>query len=278
MARGRSRRRRRSAHGITGSTPLSPPLIAAAQLRKGSTNSARGAAKLLTDALATVGRAGACGTVLVQADSAYYGAAIIAAARRAGARFSVTARLAPTVVRVFTDTAEPMRFAARPPTATPHRRAGHRRAEERPARARALGVFTANAAWLACAMISLNLTRAAAVLAGGHSARTRPVTVRARLIHTPARSRTAPTSCCTCPGASPWEPGLGRAVPPRPARPPPHRRLTTAPTGPIGDTSGRAGQTGSSTTPGQQSTPQRSTTSDRKIGGGSRLNHAASGR
>src|SRR5690242_21901126 len=55
------------------STSCSAPLIAAARLRKGSTNSARGAAKLLTDALATVRRAGAVGLVLVGADSAYYG-------------------------------------------------------------------------------------------------------------------------------------------------------------------------------------------------------------
>jgi hypothetical protein len=41
------------------STPTSAPLIAATRLRKGSTNSARGAAKLLADTLATVHRAGA---------------------------------------------------------------------------------------------------------------------------------------------------------------------------------------------------------------------------
>jgi len=80
------------------STPLSAPVIAAARLRKGSTNSARGAAKLLADALATARRAGAAGLVIVRADSAYYGYEIVAACRRAGARFSVTARLTPTVI------------------------------------------------------------------------------------------------------------------------------------------------------------------------------------
>src|SRR3954468_22077087 len=84
------------------STPTSPPLIAATRLRKGSTNSARGAAKLLTDALATIRRAGAAGLVLVRADSAYYGYDVIAACRRSGARFSVTARLTPTVVTAIT--------------------------------------------------------------------------------------------------------------------------------------------------------------------------------
>ena len=84
------------------STPLSAPLIAATRLRKGSTNSARGAAKLLADALATARRAGAAGLVLVRADSAYYGYDIVAACRRAGARFSVTARLTPSVITAIT--------------------------------------------------------------------------------------------------------------------------------------------------------------------------------
>jgi hypothetical protein len=85
----------------TVSTPTSPPLIAATRLRKGSTNSARGAAKLLADALATTRRCGATGLVIVRADSAYYGYEIIDACRRAGARFSVTARLTPTVVKAI---------------------------------------------------------------------------------------------------------------------------------------------------------------------------------
>jgi hypothetical protein len=55
------------------STPLSAPVIAATRLRKGSTNSARGAVRFLADALATARRVGATGVVLVRADSAYYG-------------------------------------------------------------------------------------------------------------------------------------------------------------------------------------------------------------
>src|ERR671912_348411 len=47
-------------------TPLSAPMIAATRLRKGSTNSARGAAKLLADALATASRAGVAGLVIVR--------------------------------------------------------------------------------------------------------------------------------------------------------------------------------------------------------------------
>jgi hypothetical protein len=77
----------------TVSTPLSAPVIAATRLRKGATNSVRGAAKLLAEALATAARAGATGLMTVRADSAFYSYPIIATARRAGARFSVTARL-----------------------------------------------------------------------------------------------------------------------------------------------------------------------------------------
>ena len=76
----------------TLSTVGSAPVIAGARLRRGATNSARGAVKLLADALATARRSGAAGTLLVRADSAFYTAEIVAAARRAGAAFSITAR------------------------------------------------------------------------------------------------------------------------------------------------------------------------------------------
>jgi len=65
----------------------------ATRLRKGSTNSARGAARLVADAVRTARKAGATGLLIVRADSAYYGHDVVAAARRAGARFSVTARM-----------------------------------------------------------------------------------------------------------------------------------------------------------------------------------------
>ncbi len=74
------------------STPASAPVIAAARLRKGSTNSARGAQRFVTDALITATKAGATGVLVLRADSAYYGHDVIAAALRRGARFSITAR------------------------------------------------------------------------------------------------------------------------------------------------------------------------------------------
>jgi hypothetical protein len=88
------------------STPLSAPLIAATRLRKGSTNSPKGASRLVADALATVKRAGATGLITMRADSAYYAHDVIAAARRAGARFSVTARMDRAVTRAITQISE----------------------------------------------------------------------------------------------------------------------------------------------------------------------------
>src|SRR6478609_2756579 len=69
-----------------------PPVIVATRLRKGSANSARGATRLVADSLKTTRTAGVAGTVVLRADSAYYGRDIIATARRGGAHFSITAR------------------------------------------------------------------------------------------------------------------------------------------------------------------------------------------
>ena len=50
------------------------------------------------------------------------------------------------------------------------------------------GKFTANAAWLACAAIAFNLTRALGVAAGGSLAKAETATIRARVINIPARA------------------------------------------------------------------------------------------
>jgi hypothetical protein len=73
------------------STPLSAPVAAATRLRGGNAPSARGAASLAAQAVATARACGATGTVVVRMDSAYYAACVVAAVRRNGARFSVTA-------------------------------------------------------------------------------------------------------------------------------------------------------------------------------------------
>lgn len=74
------------------STPASAPVVAAARLRKGSVNSARGASRFVTDTLITARKAGATGVLVLRADSAFYGHEVISAAVRRRARFSVTAR------------------------------------------------------------------------------------------------------------------------------------------------------------------------------------------
>ena len=88
------------------STPVSAPVIAATRLRRGATNSAKGAARLVADALVTAGKAGATGMITVRADSAYYNHDVIAAARTGGARFSVTARTDRAVSRAITQIPE----------------------------------------------------------------------------------------------------------------------------------------------------------------------------
>ena len=83
------------------STPTAAPVIAATRLRRGGTNSARGAAKFVADALATARACGAGGLVTLRADSAYYAHDVIAAARAGGARFSVTVRMNSAVIKAI---------------------------------------------------------------------------------------------------------------------------------------------------------------------------------
>ena len=71
------------------------------------------------------------------------------------------------------------------------------------------GVFTANAAWLVCAAIAHNLTRAAGALAGTGHGRARTGTIRAQLITTPGRiARSAGRLTLHPPRDWPWEAGL----------------------------------------------------------------------
>ncbi len=81
----------------TVSTPLAAPVIARARLRKGSTASAKGAGRLLAQAITTARTAGVKGQILCRADSAYYGWAFVGTAIRKKTWFSVTARMTKTV-------------------------------------------------------------------------------------------------------------------------------------------------------------------------------------
>jgi hypothetical protein len=82
----------------TISTPDAAPVIAATQLRAGNAGSARGAAALVAEAIATTkavlaARSTAATEIVMRADSAFYSRKVIAACRRAGVRFSVTIRV-----------------------------------------------------------------------------------------------------------------------------------------------------------------------------------------
>ena len=81
----------------TISTPLAAPAIARARLRKGNTASAKGAGRLLAQAITTARAAGVTGPILARADSAYYGWAFVGTAIRHKAWFSVTSRMTKTV-------------------------------------------------------------------------------------------------------------------------------------------------------------------------------------
>ena len=272
----------------TVSTPTAAPVIVATRLRKGSTNSARGAARLVTDALVTARAAGATGLVIARFDSAFYGHDVLAAVSRAGARFSVTARMNPAVrtaiagigesgwtpihypnavwdddeqrlvsdaevaevgFTAFTSRRKAEHVTARlivrrvkrlnPDTATlgqgelftayryhavftdsplsmldteaDHR--GHAVIEQVNADLKnsALahlpsGKFAANSAWLVCAAIAFNLTRAAGVLASAFHAKATTATIRTQLISVPARlARSARRLVLHLPTDWPWE-------------------------------------------------------------------------
>ncbi|MEU5941730.1 IS1380 family transposase [Micromonospora sp. NPDC047548] len=77
----------------TLSTPLSAPVIAATRLRAGNAGSARGAARMIAEAITTARSCGAGGEIVVRADSAFYAKTVIGTCRRRNVRFSVTCRI-----------------------------------------------------------------------------------------------------------------------------------------------------------------------------------------
>ena len=267
------------------STPVSAPVIAATRLRRGPTNSTRGAARLVADTLATAQRCGATGLVVVRADSAFFNAEVVAAIRRRGARFSITARHDPAVVAAIGSIPEhawtPIRYpeaiwdeaekrwvsdaevaetgytaftsrridrhvTARlivrrvrrlnttpgqdelvpgyryhavftntplPMVQAEHCHRGHAIVEQviadlkqGPIAHLPSGSFTANGAWLVCAAMAFNLTRAAGCLASAFHAKATTGTIRAQLIITPARiASSARRIVLHLPAEWPWE-------------------------------------------------------------------------
>ena len=267
----------------TISTPTSAPVIAAARLRQGSTNSAKGASRFVADALITARKAGASGVLVLRADSAYYGHAVIAAALRHQACFSITARQDNAIRKAIATIGEqawtPIKytnaiydedqqrwisdaevaevsytaFAASKAKQVTARLIVRRVKDMNPAnqselftayryhavftnsplplleaekthRAHAIveqviadlkngplthlpsGRFWANSAWLVCAAMAFNLTRAAGTLASAFHARATTGTIRAQLITVPARlARSARRLTLHLPAQWPWE-------------------------------------------------------------------------
>ena len=266
------------------STPVSAPVIAATRLRKGSTTSAKGAHRFVADALVTAKAAGATGTLVLRADSAFYQGDVIAAVLRGKAAFSITARLSPPVRRaiaaIAADGWTPIKYTnaiwdddaqawisdaevaeiaftafTSKPTAeqvsarlivrrVPDRNPAHQSelftvyryhavftnsplptiAAESAHRAHAIveqviadlkngplahlpsGHFWANSAWLICAAMAFNLTRAAGALASLFHAKATTATIRAHLINIPARlSRSARRLSLHLPTSWPWQ-------------------------------------------------------------------------
>ena len=266
------------------STPSSAPVIAATRLRKGSTNSAKGAARLVTDALITATAAGASGLRVLRADSAFYNRDVIAAAGRQQACFSITARQDSAIRRAIStisdDAWTPIKythaifdeaaqrwisdaevaeisytaFTSRPRAEQVRARLIVRRVKdmnpdhqhelftvyryhavftnspapmleaEKAHRGHAIveqviadlknsalahlpsGHFWANSAWLVCAAMAFNLTRAAGALASTLHARATTATLRAQLINVAARlARSARKLTLHLPCDWPWQ-------------------------------------------------------------------------
>ena len=266
------------------STPTSAPVIAAARLRKGSTNSAKGAHRFVADTLITAKAAGATGTLVLRADSAFYQADVIAAAKRQKACFSITARMLSPVRKAieaidadawttikytnaiwdsdaqawisdaevsevpftaFTSLAKRKQATARLIVRrVPDMNPAHQSAlftvyryhavftnsplpmlqAEKAHRAHAIveqviadlkngplahlpsASFSGNSAWLVCAAMAFNLTRAASALASAFHSKATTGTIRAQLINVPGRlARSARKTTLHLPTDWPWE-------------------------------------------------------------------------
>ncbi|MCX4785460.1 IS1380 family transposase [Streptomyces sp. NBC_01221] len=77
----------------------SRPVIATVRMRRGKAADSRGAPKFVSEALATAVEAGCTGTRILRADSQFYNAGVISACRRAGAHFSITCGMNPSIKR-----------------------------------------------------------------------------------------------------------------------------------------------------------------------------------
>ncbi|MFI6730922.1 IS1380 family transposase [Streptomyces atratus] len=80
-------------------TPHARPVIAGVRMRRGKAADSRGASKFVSEALATAVESGCTGLRILRADSQFYNAGVIAACHRAGAHFSITTGMNPSIKR-----------------------------------------------------------------------------------------------------------------------------------------------------------------------------------
>ena len=91
----------RTLHPLLASvcTPNARPVIAGVRMRRGKAADSRGAPKFVSEALATAVEAGCTGLRILRADSQFYNTGVIAACHRAGAHFSLTTGMNPSIKR-----------------------------------------------------------------------------------------------------------------------------------------------------------------------------------
>ena len=85
----------------TISTDTAPPLVTGIRLRAGKSNSGKGAARMVAQAITTARAAGVSGLITVRGDSAYGNRAVIRVCRRYGAVFSLVLTRNPAVQRAI---------------------------------------------------------------------------------------------------------------------------------------------------------------------------------
>jgi hypothetical protein len=85
----------------TISTAGAAPVIAGMRLRAGRANSAKGAGRMVAQAIGTARAAGATGAILVRGDSAYGNRTVVRTCLRAGAQFSLVMTRNPAIERAI---------------------------------------------------------------------------------------------------------------------------------------------------------------------------------
>lgn len=107
----------------TISTDDGAPMVAGIRLSAGKAGSGKGAAKTVTEAVGTAREAGCHGEIMVRGDSAYGNSQVVAACRRAGARFSLVVTrnraMDKAISRIPDDVWIPVKYPARSSTRTP---------------------------------------------------------------------------------------------------------------------------------------------------------------